>query len=515
MADSQLHITVTTDDEGLRGLIAKLNSGNLTIKEYNKSLRDLRASSKIGSQGLLDLKEVQTQVADATAGSQGKMMRSYFKTGEELRRFYREQMVGNRTMREATQTVGVFGTMLGGEGLGKVVGTAIGGFQQMEFATNALGISAVAGGGKFASFGQTLLGMAGPLSAAAAGFVLLGLAIGESKKVTEELNAAVLEYRKSLVDLGKINKQQQVDDLTRRINVLAQTPDSGPGVLSRFLGPAKIQEEQLGKFFRREAEINKLKKERADLEKTITDEAKKQTDEADKQWDLEFKRMAEMAPFARMEFETPGTGIGAALGNVPGVVSGQKPVKGTVEGMKIGPPAEVGKKIRTEVDMTFKEMLTATGAFEDAFSSSMNTVGGMIGNTVGGAFANMFGGARTLLGGFVGAFTSALANMAAQVVASGILNLIFPGLGTVVTAAGSAMAGGGPVSSGRPYLVGERGPELFVPNRGGQIMSNAKSARFSGGRMGMEPIVLETRIRGNDLVLVQAKARNARNGRLQ
>src|SRR3990167_4523017 len=127
MADSQLHITVTTDDEGLRGLIAKLNSGNLTIKEYNKSLRDLRASSKIGSQGLLDLKEVQTQVADATAGSQGKMMRSYFKTGEELRRFYREQMVGNRTMREATQTVGVFGTMLGGEGLGKVVGTVIGG----------------------------------------------------------------------------------------------------------------------------------------------------------------------------------------------------------------------------------------------------------------------------------------------------------------------------------------------------------------------------------------------------
>jgi hypothetical protein len=30
-------------------------------------------------------------------------------------------------------------------------------------------------------------------------------------------------------------------------------------------------------------------------------------------------------------------------------------------------------------------------------------------------------------------------------------------------------ATGGPVSAGRPYLVGERGPELFVPSSGGRI----------------------------------------------
>jgi hypothetical protein len=30
-------------------------------------------------------------------------------------------------------------------------------------------------------------------------------------------------------------------------------------------------------------------------------------------------------------------------------------------------------------------------------------------------------------------------------------------------------ATGGPVSTGRPYLVGERGPELFVPSSGGRI----------------------------------------------
>jgi flagellar hook-basal body complex protein FliE len=33
-------------------------------------------------------------------------------------------------------------------------------------------------------------------------------------------------------------------------------------------------------------------------------------------------------------------------------------------------------------------------------------------------------------------------------------------------------AAGGPVTAGRPYMVGERGPELFVPNRNGGIVPN-------------------------------------------
>jgi hypothetical protein len=33
-------------------------------------------------------------------------------------------------------------------------------------------------------------------------------------------------------------------------------------------------------------------------------------------------------------------------------------------------------------------------------------------------------------------------------------------------------ASGGPVSSGAPYLVGERGPELFVPSSAGQVIPN-------------------------------------------
>ena len=37
---------------------------------------------------------------------------------------------------------------------------------------------------------------------------------------------------------------------------------------------------------------------------------------------------------------------------------------------------------------------------------------------------------------------------------------------------GGFMANGGPVSANTPYIVGERGPELFVPFQQGNITSN-------------------------------------------
>ncbi|WDI31591.1 hypothetical protein PUV54_00080 [Hyphococcus flavus] len=46
---------------------------------------------------------------------------------------------------------------------------------------------------------------------------------------------------------------------------------------------------------------------------------------------------------------------------------------------------------------------------------------------------------------------------------------------------GGGRAVGGPVTGGKTYLVGERGPELFAPNVSGSIMSNAQMAGMGGG----------------------------------
>ena len=43
------------------------------------------------------------------------------------------------------------------------------------------------------------------------------------------------------------------------------------------------------------------------------------------------------------------------------------------------------------------------------------------------------------------------------------------------------LAGGGTIQGGRATLVGERGPEIFVPNTGGSIMNNMNSKNAMGG----------------------------------
>ena len=44
--------------------------------------------------------------------------------------------------------------------------------------------------------------------------------------------------------------------------------------------------------------------------------------------------------------------------------------------------------------------------------------------------------------------------------------------GTASKAVSGARALGGPVDSGRTYLVGENGPELFTPERSGSVVRN-------------------------------------------
>jgi len=59
----------------------------------------------------------------------------------------------------------------------------------------------------------------------------------------------------------------------------------------------------------------------------------------------------------------------------------------------------------------------------------------------------------------------------------GLLNLGTNLLGTVLGLPGRAT--GGPVSPGAPYIVGERGPELFIPTSAGRVENSLPAA---GGR---------------------------------
>jgi hypothetical protein len=71
-------------------------------------------------------------------------------------------------------------------------------------------------------------------------------------------------------------------------------------------------------------------------------------------------------------------------------------------------------------------------------------------------------------------FILTINRMVAEVLAAKILTAFFGGIGfpQIGGLFGGARAEGGPVSPAKAYLVGEKGPELFVPNTAGQIMPN-------------------------------------------
>lgn len=56
----------------------------------------------------------------------------------------------------------------------------------------------------------------------------------------------------------------------------------------------------------------------------------------------------------------------------------------------------------------------------------------------------------------------------------------FGGGGSPLQLAG-ARAGGGPVTAGRPYLIGEQGPEIMVPGHSGSVFPIAKGGAGGGG----------------------------------
>ena len=88
------------------------------------------------------------------------------------------------------------------------------------------------------------------------------------------------------------------------------------------------------------------------------------------------------------------------------------------------------------------------------------------------------------LSGMLRGFRDTLRRMVAEAASQQILGALFGGLAgssnAFLSALGGAFGGaramGGPVSSGKAYLVGERGPELFVPGSSGQIVPNGATS---------------------------------------
>jgi len=115
------------------------------------------------------------------------------------------------------------------------------------------------------------------------------------------------------------------------------------------------------------------------------------------------------------------------------------------------------------------------GALKDATDEAAKS-GQQLAQTLAGQFSNMFNG---LISGTQSA-SDAIKGLLNQL-SSMLMNRVFQSLfmqgsggggGFLSSIFGGFRAKGGPVGAGRSYVVGERGPELFVPNTSGTVVSN-------------------------------------------
>jgi methyl-accepting chemotaxis protein len=114
--------------------------------------------------------------------------------------------------------------------------------------------------------------------------------------------------------------------------------------------------------------------------------------------------------------------------------------------------------------MSMKDIqVNGVNSLEDALLSLANRT-----STVKDAFKSM---ARSII--------NDLMRMAIQQQITGPLAQMMGLQVSTPTGTPTGKAIGGPVQAGRPYMVGERGPEMFVPNQSGSIVPNGQMA--SGG----------------------------------
>lgn len=146
-----------------------------------------------------------------------------------------------------------------------------------------------------------------------------------------------------------------------------------------------------------------------------------------------------------------------------------------------GTPAESVRDLNSELKDTDRISQRVESSFSQAFSS----------------FVTGTQSATDALRGLLNSLLQVASNEAFRAIVGGggssggsIFASILGGIGDLLGGSfGGARATGGPVSAGRTYLVGERGPELFAPATGGQIIPN--------GAMGGAPVNVDFQVINN------------------
>ncbi len=206
--------------------------------------------------------------------------------------------------------------------------------------------------------------------------------------------------------------------------------------------------------------------QRLEIIKLQTEELQKQAEEAEKL----FKE-------ALGETEFGVAGDGTVAGGLSNAIAKLKedldPIKLQVDAIVNGATA-----IGTAFSTAFGEVITGAKSTQQALADAFKSIGDAFISMAVDIIAKQM--TLIILQTIFNALSgggSALSTANKNLTGTGALKTTIPGFAV------GGRAQGGPVANNTPYIVGERGPELFVPNSGGSIVNNRnlRSAMSNGG----------------------------------
>ena len=144
------------------------------------------------------------------------------------------------------------------------------------------------------------------------------------------------------------------------------------------------------------------------------------------------------------------------------------------------------KEALAELQSKMVELSPMTEALQSAVSSMSQSLSNSFADMLTSGKMNM-DSLKDIFRGFV---KMMIAKAIELFIVNKLLNMVFASTGMPALPVGSfgAKASGGTVQAKQPYMVGERGPELFVPSSAGTVMNNSNSK----GSSGMATIINQT-----------------------
>lgn len=212
-------------------------------------------------------------------------------------------------------------------------------------------------------------------------------------------------------------------------------------------------------------------------------------------------------------------GFGSSLGIGGGLSAAQSGESSTVSGSVrlFGMDVDEIEEEAEVINTTYGDALIATKEKIDALKESAKSFGLAMVDNFAGSFASAITSGENFIVSMGNIFKDLAKQIAAMLIKAALLAAVFamiPGLapanaatnfsGILTEMMGGSFANGGKPPLGKVSLVGEQGPELFVPSSSGSIVPNHA---LGGGS-----VIPDVRISGDDLLIVfdRANRRKAR-----